>query len=870
MSISQTANHYFTHESRVASFRKAQPITQRRSSNVSLKGPRSLKWPHKFLPAQDLAGAGFFYYPTHMNPDNVACFLCHRALDGWEETDDPFVEHLKHSPDCGWAITTAIGRLGGSLYEQDPLSSKLLEARKATFADKWPHEGKKGWKCHVKQMVEGGFSYTPTLHHNDMVSCTYCSTSLENWEKFDQPWDKHFESSPSCNFFTLTSNNKESSSKLNSTSRSSRAPKASNLSVHSNSTLDCVIQTTGFSTKNEEAITGQNKNASINTNKEEKDATSKPKKTRVKKDETLQNTYSSLAVPEPSRSRKRKSGGLYSSDGDANSYLPSKRVSTRSRGSIAAEKLVDGTAKKTSQLNTKLSRRKVRSNSRISTTSELSTKATSSDRIEVQIRPKAGLVENSNSDRTRESSKVANFPGFKNSSTRTEPAQNGPPAAKTNLKPPPKPTKTRSAQANKSYPQKKVVTKRSTEKKNESKDSIFAHKPYNKLTNETCSQISHSILSQSRETSPTRHTVRELRHRDIRESNVSSRSNNESFTDNLNIIGTEGTTVDSAIYIDEVIANYPSTYPSTLQSADCHIISTEEQQDNRKPEAETQEVVKVPDNPSEVTATQRSTRASERRKPQTVEESTSVKEIVNTTTQLTPETSYLNEKAVEAIIPELTNAGKNSLKESPRISMSSQLTIRAISKACTSGSQVDSSPINGSISDSTSRKIISPSKNHNSEVQHVDLSRSPQSSDAENQPPSSLPFAVAIQPSSAGSSRRGRPVSTLSIPPRSPQKNYVNFQNGQPWTALDLDTICLRSHTTAVASSNDLFGREVDQERLSKLSNLEKAMTVEKWILHNAKLAEEKLKDQCERMVGIFEREGMRAMRALEGVECQD
>ncbi|CCU74266.1 Baculoviral IAP repeat-containing protein 5 [Blumeria hordei DH14] len=824
MSISQTANHYFTHESRVASFKKAQPITQRRSSN--------------------LAGAGFFYYPTHMNPDNVACFLCHKALDGWEETDDPFVEHLKHSPDCGWAITTAIGRLGGSLYEQDPLSSKLLEARKATFADKWPHEGKKGWKCHVKQMIEGGFTYSPTLHHNDMVSCTYCSISLENWEKFDQP----------C------------SSKLNSTSRNCRAPKTSNLSVHSNITLDCVIPTTGFSTKNDEAIAAQNKTTSINTNKEEKDATIKPKKTRVKKDEPIQNTYSSIAVSEPTRSRKRKSGGLYSSDGDTNSLLPSKRISTRSRGSITTEKLVDGTAKKTSQLNTKLSRRKVRSNSRISTTSELSAKATISDKIEVQIRPKAGLVENSNSDWIRESSKVANFPGLKSSLTRTEPSQNGPPAAKPNLKPPPKPAKTRSAQANKSYPQKKAVTKRSAEKKNESKDSIFTQKSHSKLSNDTCSQISHSILSQSRETSPTRHTVRELRHRDIRESNISSKSNNESFTDNLNIIGTEGTTVDSAIYIDEVIADYPST----LQSVGCHAVSTEEQQDNKKPGAESQEVVKVPDNPSESIAIQRSTRASERKKPHSGEESTLDKEIVNTVTQLTPETSCLNEKAVKAIIPELTNTGTNLSKESPRMSMSSQLAIRAMSKTCTSAAQVDSSPINGYISDSTSRKIIPPSKNHRSEVRDIDLSRSPQSSDAENQPPSSLPFTVAIHPSSAESSRRGRPISTLSIPPHSPQKNYINYQNEQPWTALDLDTICLRSHTTAVASSNDPFGREVDQERLSKLSSLEKAMTVEKWILHNAKLAEEKLKDQCERMVGIFEREGMRAMRALEGVECQD
>ncbi len=28
----------------------------------------------------------------------------------------------------------------------------MIEARKATFSDKWPHETKKGWKCKTKQV----------------------------------------------------------------------------------------------------------------------------------------------------------------------------------------------------------------------------------------------------------------------------------------------------------------------------------------------------------------------------------------------------------------------------------------------------------------------------------------------------------------------------------------------------------------------------------------------------------------------------------------------------------------------------------------------------------------------------------------------
>ena len=55
-----------------------------------------------------------------------------------------------------------------------------------------------------------------------------------------------------------------------------------------------------------------------------------------------------------------------------------------------------------------------------------------------------------------------------------------------------------------------------------------------------------------------------------------------------------------------------------------------------------------------------------------------------------------------------------------------------------------------------------------------------------------------------------------------------------------------------------------------ELSSPEKKMTVEEWIRWNAKNGEERLKRECERLVGQFEREGGRAMQALEGTECID
>ncbi len=99
-----------------------------------------------------MAKAGFFFHPLQANPDNVACFLCRKSIDAWEEGDSPLAEHLKHSPDCGWAILAAIEAGDGDLSCEYPLSVDMIAARKATFADKWPHEGKKGWKCNTKHV----------------------------------------------------------------------------------------------------------------------------------------------------------------------------------------------------------------------------------------------------------------------------------------------------------------------------------------------------------------------------------------------------------------------------------------------------------------------------------------------------------------------------------------------------------------------------------------------------------------------------------------------------------------------------------------------------------------------------------------------
>lgn len=140
----------------------------------------------------------------------------------------------------------------------------------------------------------------------------------------------------------------------------------------------------------------------------------------------------------------------------------------------------------------------------------------------------------------------------------------------------------------------------------------------------------------------------------------------------------------------------------------------------------------------------------------------------------------------------------------------------------------------------------------------VSPSPSPQSSDAENQPPSSRPSASA-------STKRIALAPLAETPSRmSPSKRNVmaGLQSTTPWTAVNLEAI----FGTPRGKADKENGVERFLKQGKDLSSPEKQMTVEEWIYFNAGEAEKKLKYECEKMVGVFEGEGTRAMNVLEGL----
>jgi len=85
-----------------------------------------------------------------------------------------------------------------------------------------------------------------------------------------------------------------------------------------------------------------------------------------------------------------------------------------------------------------------------------------------------------------------------------------------------------------------------------------------------------------------------------------------------------------------------------------------------------------------------------------------------------------------------------------------------------------------------------------------------------------------------------------------------------PWTSIDLETIFFPS------PDKENAGMDMQRKLVEvggALTSPEKKMSVETWVRWRAAKGEEQLKQECERMVTLFEREGARGLSVLSGIE---
>lgn len=98
-----------------------------------------------------LAEAGFYFVGDESEPDVVECFLCQKTLDGWEENDDPWSEHLKHSPNCQFAqLLCPEDAL--TYYQFLDIKAGLLKMIYKTIADSTEKKLKDKWEDAKKYM----------------------------------------------------------------------------------------------------------------------------------------------------------------------------------------------------------------------------------------------------------------------------------------------------------------------------------------------------------------------------------------------------------------------------------------------------------------------------------------------------------------------------------------------------------------------------------------------------------------------------------------------------------------------------------------------------------------------------------------------
>lgn len=120
---------------------------------------------------KDMVEAGFFYMGTG---DKTACFYCGIGLKDWEETDDPWIEHSKWSPNCAYLVLKMSDEIKNVLsLKTNEVSKETKERseRKKTLVEKKLQNGENS-----KQKVEesSSSSGSGTNEVNSKTSCKVC------------------------------------------------------------------------------------------------------------------------------------------------------------------------------------------------------------------------------------------------------------------------------------------------------------------------------------------------------------------------------------------------------------------------------------------------------------------------------------------------------------------------------------------------------------------------------------------------------------------------------------------------------------------------------------------------------------------------
>ncbi|KAJ5385481.1 hypothetical protein N7517_003392 [Penicillium concentricum] len=850
-----------TFAARLASFDIVLKPEKRRSSGT--KTPKAITWPHQRPSPAELAHAGFYYKPYETNPDNTTCFECHRALDGWEEDDNPVTEHLKHAPDCGWAIMMDLQQSSSNPASiEDPTGDRITQARLSTFGTAWPHDGKKGWVCQSEKMVEGGWYFCPTDESNDLASCVYCKLSLDGWEPKDDPFDEHYRRSSDCSFFFFAQPpGKKSKSTRAKKARVSKA--SSRLSTQSVGPATYETPDIEMDDSMDQSTMSQATTKSKSTKKATK---SKSKGTKTKKEESaevegqIEADIEEVAQPEPIKPKRAGRGKKRASEdikdepnpvamverepSQAPAEPPAKRRATKTRSSsitrnynydhsdsAMADAEPVGVAASEEETNrgrksTKKSASKARKVSDVPVAPAVPSKARAPRDSEIDAEIEAGLE--------------ADIPN---------PAEPEP-EIEAELAEPRVSKKTKSSKKSKAVAKSPGPVASDHEDRSDPHvelldDEPEAPEPPAPKTKAKGSKKKGTKKTKTEETIKTQSP--ELRESlGPRASDVRDDSERHDSFISVEIVSNEP---EHASEPEEPMPKAESKKSSKKKDA----TSTKEKK-SKKPE---KKAAQAPVLESPVQAHRVEPSVEEQDDEfETTDDLPDQLEMVNPPQESSPPPQEMSpEPQSDRKTPSLPPKTAKRYSDIPH----EEHLAETLVQSQTSPHEVHESRRNSK----RSNRAISPLPPAHQNTPSL----SPQSSDAENRPPSSRPSASRPPVQSTPKHPEFRAPLAVSTP--SPSKRNANGgfgPSGHPWTPVDIDEV--------------LFGEASDKENADLsglfkgvkggLTSPEKKMTVQEWIAWNAKNGEERLKRECERLVGQFEKEGGRAMQRLEAIECID
>ncbi|RGP80848.1 hypothetical protein FLONG3_996 [Fusarium longipes] len=895
MSFDDITDQFITYESRLASFQKN---SKKRGSAASGRGTKTLNWPHKSITPDSLARAGLFFNPTPQNPDNAQCFLCHKGLDGWEANDDPLVEHLTHAPECGWAVVAAIESNVGDYAQQAPDQPYMKEARKATFAGRWPHDSKKGWKCKTKQLVDAGWKYTPTEESDDMATCTYCQLALDGWEPTDKPLDEHYNRSPGCPFFILLQAKKSAKTKA------ARASKASRLSVQSVATVISEAPSMNESTAAiDDSVMTTSSTAAGGKKTKSRKATTKGRKTKAKKEASVENAEASLQDEEPqrpSRGRKRDSSAIDDVSMAVSDAPPGKKRATRTvnestlvqdEDSDMAEAYVpkNGSKKKTSR---KPAAKASHDISTVSVTEEVApagyeaTPGTFPDDDEIERQLEADLEnqltedEGATFDSDSERYQKKKDKGSKTALAQAEQQEYSRDYAMLNPEPI-EPDEDEIDDDLKALQAEMEVD--NTEPKPE-------HKPQLESDAEPEAEPQELQVPKKGRKTGTRKASKHTKSKKTKpvpelDEEGDAEPEQDSAQPEAQTHVDESVQEDSLASTDTVVKKSAAVHTSTgkrgrgrpSKASIASRASVDETEVVEAPAETITEVSREPPmkrgrgRPSKVSLASRVSAGADesqlsdappkrgrgRPSKKSLEARKSLEDMASHES-----TQPLSQPVEDDMQEDVEIYASEEQKDEEHVPRAMSLESAQQSPAT---QHVPSSPPPSADHQtnppSTPERVISPAPSARQAA--ISPSQSPQASDAENEPPSSRPTATA-------NPKRVALAPVVSTPTRaspsklSPSKRNViaGLRSTTPWTELDLETV----FGTPVKDSDKENGLERCFKQGQTLTSPEKQMTVQEWIYHNASEAEKQLKYECEAIVNRFESEGSRAMHVLEGL----